>query len=76
MADMDWPAARRSIDVAISRARREIMITVNDAFSDLERNCNLGRIGKSRATTAILAQVRDSLDDIDQTVPPAEDDRP
>jgi hypothetical protein len=74
MCDMDWPAARRSIDIAISRARREIEITVRDALGGLDR-LGIGRLGRE-ATTAILAQVQDSLDDIDQTIPPAEDDRP
>jgi hypothetical protein len=63
MPDLDWPAARRAIDTAISRARREIEITVRDTLDDYPR-----------AAAAILDQVRDSLDDIDQTIPPAEDD--
>jgi hypothetical protein len=61
--DLDWPAARRAIDTAISRARREIEITVRDTLNDLPRTA-----------AAILDQVRDSLDDVDQTIPPAEDD--
>ena len=63
MTDLDWPAARRAIDTAIRRARREIEITVRDTLNDLPRTA-----------AVILGQVKDSLDDIDQTIPPAEDD--
>jgi hypothetical protein len=67
MPDLDWPAARTAIDTAISRARREIQLTVEGALEDL------GAHGR-RIEAAILEQVQDSLDDIDQTIPPAEDD--
>jgi F0F1-type ATP synthase membrane subunit b/b' len=65
--DLDWPAARSAIDTAIEQARIEIERTVVDALADL------GRVGKD-AETVILSQVQDSLDDIDQAVPPEEDD--
>jgi hypothetical protein len=67
-SDLDWPAARRAIDTAIHRARGEIRIVVIEALGDLPI-----ADGK-RAANAILAQVKDSLDDIDQTIPPEEDD--
>lgn len=67
MPDLDWPAARRSIDVAIERARIDIERTVEGALAEL------GAAGK-RIEADILAQVTDSLDDIDQTVPPEDDD--
>ena len=67
MPDLDWPAARRAIDTAIERARREIEMTVEGAL------CELGEVGK-RAEAAIRSQVQDSLDDIDQTIPPEDDD--
>lgn len=64
---LDWPAARRSIDTAIERARREITTTVHDALDEL------GEVGRRKAEF-ILTQVADSLDDIDQTIPPEEDE--
>ena len=67
-SDLDWPAARRGIDTAIGRARHEIEVVVKEALGDLPI-----AVGK-RAAEAILAQVKDSLDDIDQTIPPEEDD--
>lgn len=66
-SELDWPAARKAIDTAIDRARREIQITVENVLYDL------GTVGK-RASEAILSQVQDSLDDIDQTIPPEDDD--
>jgi hypothetical protein len=63
----DWAATREAIDVAISRARVVIERAVTDALDDL------GRVG-SEAAAAILGQVQDSLDDIDQTIPPESDD--
>ena len=62
----DWAAARRSIDTAIARARIDIERTVEGALA------KLGEVGK-RIEGVILAQVQDSLDDIDQTIPPEED---
>jgi hypothetical protein len=67
MPDLDWPAARRAIDTAIERARREIEMTVEGTLAEL------GDVGR-RAAALILDQVQDSLDDIDQTIPPEEDD--
>jgi hypothetical protein len=67
-SDLDWPAARRAIDTAIHRARGEIGIVVREALGDLPAAAG------ARAANAILAQVKDSLDDIDQTIPPEEDD--
>lgn len=67
MSDLDWPAARRAIDVSIERARREIEATVENTLHEL------GEVGK-RAAATILMDVQDALDDIDQTIPPAEDD--
>ena len=67
MPDLDWPAARRAIDTAIHRARGEIQATVENALHEL------GEVGK-RAAATILIEVQDRLDDIDQTVPPEEDD--
>lgn len=66
-SDLDWPAARKAIDTAIERARIEIERTVEGALYEL------GEVGK-RAEAVILSQVQDSLDDIDQTIPPEEDD--
>ena len=66
-SDLDWPVARRAIDTAISRARREIEATVENTLHEL------GEVGK-RAAATILMDVQDALDDIDQTVPPEEDD--
>ena len=65
--DTDWPATRRAIDTVISRARREIQTVTDDALADL------GRTGQAIGAV-ILSQVQDSLDDIDQTIPPGEDD--
>jgi hypothetical protein len=65
-SDPGWPATRRSIDTAIERARREIKLTVENTLYDL------GTVGKRKAE-AILASVQDALDDIDQTIPPEED---
>ena len=67
MTDLDWPAARRAIDTAIERARREIEMTVEATLQEL------GAVGK-RAEEVILSQVQDSLDDIDQTIPPEDND--
>ena len=67
MSDFDWPSVREAIDTAINRARREIRSTVICALQDL------GEVGK-RAEAVILEQVQDSLDDIDQTIPPEDDD--
>lgn len=67
MPDLDWPAARAGIDTAIARARREITVTVHDALDEF------GEVGRRKAEF-ILAQVQDSLDDIDQTIPPETDD--
>ena len=67
MSDFDWPSVREAIDTAINRARREIESTVVCALQDL------GEVGK-RAEAVILEQVQDSLDDIDQTIPPEDDD--
>jgi len=67
--DPDWPAARAAIDTAISRARREIQETVLDALRPW-----VAGIAADSIEEQILSQVKDSLDDIDQTVPPAEDD--
>ncbi len=67
MSDFDWPSVREAIDTAINRARREIRSTVVCALQDL------GEVGK-RAEAVILEQVQDSLDDIDQTIPPGDDD--
>jgi hypothetical protein len=67
-SDLDWPAARQAIDTAICRARREIGIVVREALGDLPAAAG------ARAANAILAQVKESLDDIDQTIPPEEGD--
>ena len=67
MSDFDWPSVREAIDIAMDRARREIRSTVICALQDL------GEVGK-RAEAVILEQVQDSLDDIDQTIPPEDDD--
>jgi hypothetical protein len=67
MPDLGWPAARRAIDTAIERARREIEMTVEATLQEL------GAVGK-RAEEVILSQVQDSLDDIDQTIPPEDND--
>lgn len=67
MPNPDWPAAREAIDTAISRARREIQATVENALEDL------GAHGR-RIEAVILSQVKASLDDIDQTIPPEDDD--
>lgn len=68
MPDLDWPGARRAIDTAIARARREIETVVHEALSDVPF------VTGKCAAVAILTQVKDSLDDIDQTIPPEEDD--
>jgi hypothetical protein len=67
--DPDWPATRAAIDTAISRARREIQETVLDALRPW-----VAGIAADSIEEQILSQVKDSLDDIDQTIPPAEDD--
>ena len=67
MSDLDWPSVRGAVDIAMDRARREIRSTVVCALQDL------GEVGK-RAEAVILEQVQDSLDDIDQTIPPEDDD--
>jgi len=67
MSDLDWPSVRRAIDIAISRARAEIESTVICALAEV------GEVGK-RAGDSIMDQVQDSLDDIDQTIPPEDDD--
>ena len=65
----DWPDTRRAIDAAIARARREIKAVVaREAIG------GLSIAGGELAAEAILKQVTASLDDIDQTVPPEEDD--
>ncbi len=65
--DLDWQAVREVIDIAIDRARRDIRIVAKSALYEL------GEVGK-RAEAVILEQVQDSLDDIDQTIPPEDDD--
>lgn len=65
----DWPAARKAIDTAISRARREIQITVEDALG----SWGLDAVSRQCIGETILNQVQDSLDDVDQTIPPEED---
>jgi hypothetical protein len=65
--DPDWPATRRAIDASIARARREIGTAVENELYDL------GDTGRRKAA-AILGVVEECLDDIDQTVPPEEDD--
>ena len=67
MSDFDWSSVRGAVDIAMDRARREIRSTVICALQDL------GEVGK-RAEAVILEQVQDSLDDIDQTLPPGDDD--
>jgi len=67
MSDFDWSSVRGAVDIAMDRARREIRSTVICALQDL------GEVGK-RAEAVILEQVQDSLDDIDQTIPPEDDD--
>ena len=62
-----WPATRKAIDTSIERARRELDLTVRGTLWDL------GTIGHTRAER-ILAAVKDSLDDIDQTIPAEDDD--
>lgn len=54
---LDWPAARKAIDSAMERARREIRIVVSEALGELPI-----ADGK-RAADAILAQVKDDDDD-------------
>jgi hypothetical protein len=68
VSDLDWPAARKAIDTAIERARREIATAVRIALGDLSP-ADAKHIGG-----AILQHVQDSLDDVDQTIPPEEDD--
>lgn len=66
----DWAAAREAIDISIGRARQEIQAAVDDALGELAPH----GVHIARAEAVILSQVQDSLDDIDQTIPPEDDD--
>jgi hypothetical protein len=65
MAETDWVAASRK---SVERARRDIKQAV--ARSELG---TMGGFGE-RIIAEIWSVVQDSLDDIDQTIPPEEDD--
>ena len=61
MPDLGWPAARRAIDTAIERARREIEMTVEATLQELgavgkraEEDLKLNRAGTAEEIAPVI----------------------